>query len=137
MGDPEFGGIVPVPGSGTWTKQTTIIAADGTQQIQDLELWVATEILVGASKMDPESMALVLASGRFGLPDGEPELLGDRPVRILVDEFGAQMVIVRADDVVVRLSTQGMTGPQLRAIAGSIGSLAELPADLTAPGIAE
>ncbi len=137
LGDPEFTGLVPVPGRGSWTRRTTMVDANGTPQVDERELWVTTEILVGASQMDAESMTLVLGSGRFGVPDGEPEMLGDRPVRILVDEIGAVMVIVRADDVVVRLSGQGMTAPQLRAIAGSIGSLAELPVGLAGAGVTD
>lgn len=128
IGDPAQRDIVAVPGGGSWSKTITVIAADGTEQLQANEIWMSTEILIGASQMAPESMALVLASGRFGLPTGTPEMLGDQPVRISVDETGAEMVFVRGDDVVVRLRGDGMTGPQLRALAGSIATLTELPA---------
>lgn len=127
-GSPTVGGLIPeAQGFPTLPNPSSpdFNSLPGTLQ------WVSTtdpnryfsiqaEVLTGISALTPDVMTHVLTAKRFGVTDGTPVTVSERPVRIAVDGAQVALVVIRANDVAVQVHANGLTDAEVDAIAAAI-----------------
>jgi hypothetical protein len=97
---------IGVPGGGGWSS------AFGRKT-----LGVLAQTSVGLSGLARAEAASLLASGRFGVADGQPTEVAGRPALYTEDADGVKLIAIRSDDVVVTLKGVGLTLDQLTQVA--------------------
>lgn len=117
LGLPESADVVNVGGAtGMWGASSS----DGMPSLDDGHLQLSVSALVGISALGPADLDAVLAHASFGGPESEPAEVGGRPGRSQIIGDSVTLVVVRADDTVVRVWSQGLTVDEVVAAAASM-----------------
>ncbi len=133
QGLPGSDDVVNVGGAGgLWA----VSSEDGTIFVDDGLLQVSAQALVGVSALGGADLDAVLDHGSFGGPDSEPADIGGRPGRVQVDGAAVAVVVIRADDTVVRAWSQGLTVEEVVAAVASMVPAERVPeAELSPDGV--